>query len=164
MKEFATALIVLFIAASFHWTFAKLAQYYNYCCSLLESNIPAPWTFFENVQYTNRLFTDNFIQTVQELREKYGRIFVLWIGGVFPLVFVMDVTAIREILTSSLIFEKGTDYTVKFATLFGEGLVTSNGETHKKSRSILGKFFSRKAVDVRVKKYPLQVIHRERIS
>ena len=48
-----------------------------------------------------------------------------------PYVVVSDKAAAREILSDTKVFVKGSDYTEKFGVAFGEGLVTSNGETHK---------------------------------
>jgi cytochrome P450 len=53
---------------------------------------------------------------------------------------------VRRILSDSRTFYKGQDYTDRFGVIFGEGLVTSNGEKHRKDRSIFGKFFIRSSV------------------
>ncbi len=113
-----------------------------------KSNIPGPTTYFEQLCYLWKL-QRHFLPTLYELKEKYGNIFQLSGGGV---VFVMDPPTISQILVSNnLVFEKGPDYTDKFAVMFGEGLVTTtNIQLHKKFRSLLGKFFGiRTVIDVR---------------
>ena len=137
----------LFIVMLCHWLIQFVKKY-----NRLSKHIPGPTPLplLGNVGYTLNLISGgNFISTVKKLQQKYGRVFLLWMGP-FPIVFVTDIGAIQQILSNPSIFEKGPDYTQKFASVFGEGLVTSNGETHKKARSIIGRFFVRKAVDVRI--------------
>lgn len=111
-----------------------------------------PTTYFEHLRYLWKL-QRYFLPTLYELKERYGNIFQLFGGS---LVFVMDPSTISQILVSNVIFEKGPDYTEKFAIMFGEGLVTTtNIQLHRKFRSLLGKFFSiRTIIDVRSKKKP----------
>jgi len=80
------------------------------------------------------------------MKRKYGPIFAFWSGNV-PFVVVSDPKSVRQILTDTRTFVKGSDYSNKFAIVFGEGLVTSNGDRHKKVRSCLGKYFVRSGVE-----------------
>ena len=79
-------------------------------------------------------------------RRKHGKIFAFWPGN-YAMVVVCDAKAARQILTDTKVFIKGSDYSDKFALVFGQGLVTSNGERHKKDRSCLAKYFIRSGVE-----------------
>ena len=62
----------------------------------------------------------------------------------------MDLAYVRQILTDTKSFIKGDDYTMKFSVVFGEGLVTANGERHKHDRSCLGKYFLRSSIEAKL--------------
>ena len=47
---------------------------------------------------------------------------------------------------------KGADYTYQFKLVFGDGLVTSNGEKHKSDRACFGKYFIRSNISKYFKK------------
>ncbi len=76
------------------------------------------------------------------LRKKYGKIFTFF-GFTKPYLVVCDPIVVRRVLSDPKTFYKGTDYTEQFSFVFGQGLVTSNGEKHKKDRAIFGKYFIR---------------------
>lgn len=84
------------------------------------------------------------------MAKKYGKIFVFWPGN-SAVIVVSDPVAARQVLTDSRTFIKGPDYTEKFSVVFGQGLVTSNGEQHRKDRMCLGKYFVRTNVDKHIR-------------
>jgi cytochrome P450 len=71
----------------------------------------------------------------------YGNDFTFFILNK-PYIIVTDPKTVKAILSDSKNFIKGDDYTVKFKLCFGNGLVTSNGEKHKKDRTFFNKFFT----------------------
>lgn len=77
----------------------------------------------------------------------HGKMFSFW-PGMNPYLVISDKAAAREVLSDTHVFVKGSDYTDKFGVVFGEGLVTSNGSTHKEDRACLGKFFTKASIDV----------------
>jgi len=79
----------------------------------------------------------------------HGKMFAFW-PGMNPYLVVSDKSAVREILSDIKVFVKGSDYTEKFGVAFGEGLVTSNGETHKADRACLGKYFIKNSIDAQL--------------
>ncbi len=72
----------------------------------------------------------------------YGSIFLFWVGCK-PMVVICDPIVVRKVLTDTKTFIKGPDYTEKFSVVFGQGLVTSNGNKHKEDRTCLGRFFTK---------------------
>ena len=82
---------------------------------------------------------------LQGLRAKYGRMFYIF-SFHRPILVVVDPLIARRILSDHKTFYKGEDYTTTFAYTFGKGLVTSNGEDHRKGRTLLGKYFIRSSV------------------
>jgi len=76
----------------------------------------------------------------------HGKIFAFW-PGMTPYLVLADRHAAREVLSDTQAFVKGSDYTEKFGVVFGEGLVTSNGDVHKADRACLGKYFTKTAID-----------------
>ena len=74
------------------------------------------------------------------LRKKFGKHFIFVVFQK-PYIVVAEPTSVRRILTDSKTFTKGTDYTEIFAAAFGQGLVTSVGERHKKDRGTFAKYF-----------------------
>ena len=63
------------------------------------------------------------------------------------MVVVMCPKSVRQILTDTKTFIKGSDYSNKFAIVFGQGLVTSNGDRHRADRSCMSKYFIRSGVE-----------------
>jgi cytochrome P450 len=63
------------------------------------------------------------------------------------MIVVAEPKMVRQILTDTQTFIKGSDYSNKFALVFGEGLVTSNGSKHKTDRSCLAKYFIKSGVE-----------------
>ncbi len=86
------------------------------------------------------------IQYLKSCIEKYGSIFTFWVG-MKPMLVVVEPQLVRKILTDTKTFIKGPDYTEKFAVVFGEGLVTSNGERHKIDKICLGRFFTKTHIE-----------------
>ncbi|GMH59924.1 hypothetical protein TrST_g7669 [Triparma strigata] len=80
------------------------------------------------------------------MRRRHGKIFAFWPGN-SPMIVVMEPKCVRQILTDTKTFIKGADYSNKFALVFGEGLVTSNGDKHRGDRGCLSKFFVRGAIE-----------------
>jgi cytochrome P450 len=100
---------------------------------------PSAVPLIGNMYVKEAFFIMRYLPT---LRKKYGKIFTHFIG-VKPYLVVCDPVVVRRILSDSKAFCKGVDYTFYFSYAFGEGLVTSSGEKHKKDRGIFGKFFIR---------------------
>lgn len=86
-----------------------------------------------------------FLRYLCTLRAKYGPVFTFF-NFTKAILVVCDPVMVRRILSDPKTFYKGSDYTVKFGRYFGEGLVTSNGEKHRKDRQLLGKYFIRSNV------------------
>jgi cytochrome P450 len=82
---------------------------------------------------------------LQNLRLRYGKMFYIF-SFHRPVVVIADPLVARRLLSDHKTFFKGDDYTTTFAYTFGKGLVTSNGEDHRKGRSLLGKYFIRSSV------------------
>lgn len=72
----------------------------------------------------------------------YGRVF-RYIALNKGYVVVCEPEMIRRILTDTKTFPKGELYSRGFAYVFGQGLVTSDGEKHKADRSRFSKYFVR---------------------
>ncbi len=82
----------------------------------------------------------------QNLRVKYGKVFYIF-SFHRPILVIADPQVARRILSDHKTFFKGEDYTTTFAFVFGKkGLVTANGEDHRKGRNLLGKYFIRSSV------------------
>ena len=94
--------------------------------------------------YTRKAFKT--ISYIKECREKYGKIFLFW-SGLKPMIVVCEPEIVRSILSDIHKFEKGEDYTEKFSFVFGNGLVTSNGDKHKTSKRCLSRFFVKNKID-----------------
>ena len=76
------------------------------------------------------------------LRRNYGQIVTLFNFNT-PFLMVFEPSAIRQILTDTKSFPKGESYTIGFAYVFGQGLVTSDSEKHRADRSRFSKYFVR---------------------
>lgn len=85
------------------------------------------------------------LKYVQKLRKIYGDHFVFW-GFSKPMLVCTDPVVVREVLSDTKSFIKGTDYTYYFAFPFGQGLVTSTSEKHKVDRARFGKYFHKSNV------------------
>lgn len=83
-----------------------------------------------------------FLRYMVSLRKRHGKIFTFF-GLMKPFLVVCDPVVVRRILSDSKTFYKGTDYSEHFSIAFGKGLVTSNGDKHKKDRGVFGKYFIR---------------------
>ena len=88
------------------------------------------------------LKTLSIIHYIHSCVENYGSIFLFWVGYK-PMVVICDPIVVRKVLTDTKTFVKGPDYTDKFSVVFGQGLVTSNGNKHKEDRTCLGRFFTK---------------------
>jgi cytochrome P450 len=86
-----------------------------------------------------------FIKFMTVLRKQYGKIFTFY-NFTEGLLVCCDPVVVRRVLSDTKTFLKGSDYSNKFGLVFGEGLVTSNGEKHKKDRGLFGRFFIRSNV------------------
>lgn len=84
----------------------------------------------------------NLIGFLSANRRKFGKIFTMF-GLWRPMLVICDPVVVRRVLSDTKSFPKGKDYTERFAGMFGAGLVTSNGEKHKKDRAIFSKYFIR---------------------
>ena len=83
-----------------------------------------------------------FMRYLTRLRKVYGKVFTFF-GLTKSYLVICDPLIVRRVLSDTKAFYKGADYTYHFNMAFGEGLVTSNGEKHKRDRAIFGKFFIR---------------------
>lgn len=75
-----------------------------------------------------------------KLRKRYGRVFTFF-TFMKPYVVICEPVAVRRILSDPKTFIKGEDYSTVFNIAFGEGLVTSNGNKHKRDRGLFHKYF-----------------------
>ncbi len=86
-----------------------------------------------------------FYRHLLTLSMRHRKIFKLFTFS-RPLLVISDPYLVRRILSDHKTFYKGEDYTKYFGFSFGKGLVTTNGEDHRKGRSLLGKYFIRSSV------------------
>jgi cytochrome P450 len=89
---------------------------------------------------------------VHRRRLRYGDVFAArfpaWVPGIPPLiVFACEPTSVREILTDSRRFVKGSPVYDELSESLGEGLLTSEGETWKGQRRTLQPLFTRKRIE-----------------
>ena len=84
--------------------------------------------------------TVSILTYVKRVSQTYGKIFLFW-AGPSPMLVVTEPKLARAILSDTVTFTKGADYTEKFGVVFGDGLVTSIGNKHKEDRACLGKYF-----------------------
>lgn len=98
---------------------------------------PLAFPFIGNLYTVKAL---NLISYFSNQRKKFGKVFVFF-GLWRPRLIVCDPVVVRRILSDSKTFPKGHDYRYFFHYVFGDGLVTSNGEKHKKDRAVFGKYF-----------------------
>lgn len=86
-----------------------------------------------------------FFRYIGQLRRRYGKVFKIFAFSRCNLV-VTDPIVVRRVLSDNTNFYKGDDYSKTFNYVFGEGLVTSNGEKHRKDKQIFSKYFIRSNV------------------
>lgn len=132
---------VSLLIAFFIWCIVKFVEDY-----FKMRHIPGPNAFIpSDVLSALR----NPVKYFKQMTKHYGKVFVYYPGWIFssPLLFVSDIKAMRSILTDTKTFTKGEDYTVRFATALGNGLVTSVGDTHRKQRSLVAKYFGKSKID-----------------
>ena len=85
------------------------------------------------------------IKYLSKLKKKYGRIFRITVFNK-PYLVITDPILVRRILSDVKTFPKGPDYDVTMVEFFGQGLVTSSGDVHKKDRAMMGKYFMRSSL------------------
>jgi cytochrome P450 len=83
---------------------------------------------------------------LMDTKRKYGEVFVMWMGAT-PTVVIMNAEVARKILKDQSKFKKGNDYATKFKPVFGNGLVTSAGEHHRKQRVAMNPLFTADRTD-----------------
>lgn len=92
-----------------------------------------------NCYVAEALFLMRYLST---MRKRFGKIFTFF-AFAKPYLVVCDPAVVRRVLSDTKTFCKGSDYTNQFAVAFGEGLVTSNGDRHRKDRGHFGKYFTK---------------------
>mmetsp|Transcript_27996 Transcript_27996/g.39831 ORF Transcript_27996/g.39831 Transcript_27996/m.39831 type:complete len:475 (-) Transcript_27996:262-1686(-) len=107
------------------------------CLLLRKFSGPLALPLLGNCYHPDALF---FLRYLVTLRKKFGRTFTFF-GFLKPYLVVCDPIVVRRVLSDPSVFIKGSDYTIQFGAAFGSGLVTSNGDKHKKDRSIFNKYF-----------------------
>jgi hypothetical protein len=109
------------------------------CWTLRKFNGPFALPLIGNCYQAEALY---FLKYLGKLKKRYGNIYTFF-SFTKPYIVVAEPAVVRRVLSDTKTFVKGIDYTSQFAVLFGEGLVTSNGERHKADRSCFGKYFIR---------------------
>jgi len=92
-------------------------------------------------QYLLRNRTLVNLKYYREINRIYGRIVVTWVFG-SPRILIYDAALIKRVFSDTETFKKGLDYKRIIGTVFGDGLVTSDGEMWKQQRKILNTFFN----------------------
>mmetsp|Transcript_25322 Transcript_25322/g.27658 ORF Transcript_25322/g.27658 Transcript_25322/m.27658 type:complete len:493 (-) Transcript_25322:670-2148(-) len=82
------------------------------------------------------------LKYLSNLRAKYGNVYTFFNFTKVMLV-VCDAVVVRRVLSDPKTFYKGSDYSDKFGYIFGQGLVTANGDKHRRDRALFGKYFIR---------------------
>ena len=113
--------------------------FFHQCYVLRAFRGPLAIPFVGNCYQSEALY---LLRYLSRLRKRFGKIFTFF-AFAKPYLVVCDPLAVRRILSDTKAFVKGVDYTNQFSVAFGEGLVTSNGEKHKKDRATFGKYFVR---------------------
>lgn len=121
------------VLASLYFTFIFLRA----CYTLRKFRGPFALPLIGNC-YTSEALS--IFKYLASLRKRYGKIFTFFTFSK-PRLVVLDPIIARRVLSDSKAFPKGSDYTHAFSHVFGKGLVTSNGDKHKKDRAIFGRFF-----------------------
>ena len=133
MFIYLSIIIVLVLSVLLYFTI--LFIYYNYLFYQFKGPFALP--LIGNC-YTKESF--NFVTYLIALRKRYGKVFLFY-GFWKPRLVVCEPIIIRRILSDTKIFPKGSDYRIKFSYVFGDGLVTSIGDKHKKDKTIFSKYF-----------------------
>jgi len=81
-----------------------------------------------------------FLKYLRNVRKQYGKVYTFY-NFTSAYVVLCDSTLVRRVLSDPKTFYKGEDYTSRFKYVFGEGLVTSIGEKHKRDRNVFTKYF-----------------------
>eukprot|EP00636_Phaeomonas_parva_P003053 CAMPEP_0118850862 /NCGR_PEP_ID=MMETSP1163-20130328/524_1 /TAXON_ID=124430 /ORGANISM="Phaeomonas parva, Strain CCMP2877" /LENGTH=507 /DNA_ID=CAMNT_0006783105 /DNA_START=222 /DNA_END=1745 /DNA_ORIENTATION=+ len=115
-----------------------VTKFLLHCWKMRDYAGPLPLPLVGNL--LDPLFIRSLIVFISTMRKRYGKMFVIWPGN-SPLLVVMEPKNVRQILSDTKRFPKGKRYTEFFGTGFGQGLVTSTHEKHKKDRACLGKYF-----------------------
>ena len=110
---------------------------------------PHPLPMIGNCYKPKALFS--LFRFMADLRKEFGKTFVMYLFTK-PYLVVLEPTVVRRVLSDSKSFVKGVDYSSTFAVMFGEGLVTSGHEKHKRDRAIFNKYFIKSSV---VKQTPM---------
>jgi cytochrome P450 len=113
------------------------AKFVKQCIMLRKFSGPLAIPFIGNCYTKDAMFLMKYLSG---LRKRYGKHFTFF-AFTKPYIVVCDPSSVRRILSDNKVFVKGTDYTEQFSVAFGEGLVTSNGEKHRKDRSNFNKMF-----------------------
>jgi cytochrome P450 len=98
-----------------------------------------------------RAMQRDLLGTLAELRARHGDVFAIrlpaWIPGVPEvIVYASEPGAIRETLTDSRRFVKGSPVYAEMAAALGDGLLTSEGERWKGQRRTLQPLFTQKRI------------------
>lgn len=112
-------------------------------------HIPGPWALplVGHVLMPGAISSP--IRLWSAIRKRYGRIAQFWPGPT-PWLLITDAAASRQVLSDTEVFAKSDSYRTAFALPFGEGLVTSSGQKHKRDRNTFSRFFVKASVETRV--------------
>jgi len=113
--------------------------FFSQCWTLRAFRGPLAIPFVGNCYQSEALY---LLRYLSSLRKRFGKIFTFF-AFTKPYLVVCDPLAVRRVLSDTKAFVKGVDYTSQFSVAFGQGLVTSNGERHRKDRATFGKYFVR---------------------
>ncbi len=114
-----------------------IVKFVMQCIKLKDFSGPLALPLLGNCYQTEALFLFRFLS---KLRRRFGKVFTFF-AFTKPYLVVCDPAIVRRVLSDTKTFEKGSDYTNVFSVGFGEGLVTSTGEKHRKDRTTFGKLF-----------------------
>ncbi len=111
----------------------------KWCIKLRAFSGPLSIPFIGNCYQAEALFLMKYLS---KLRKRFGKQFTFF-AFAKPYLVVCDPAIVRRVLSDTKTFYKGLDYTDQFSVAFGEGLVTSNGDRHRKDRGHFGKYFTK---------------------
>ncbi|KAL0133137.1 hypothetical protein PUN28_000715 [Cardiocondyla obscurior] len=95
------------------------------------------------------LSISEFFQNLVKWSQKYGDIFLIWVG-LRPFIFLYKVEAVQPLLSSSVHIDKSLEYEYLKPWL-GTGLVTSNGEKWHFRRKLLTPSFHNSLLEIYLK-------------
>lgn len=124
---------ILFILSSLYFTTIFIGQ----CIMLRQFSGPLAVPLIGNCYVKEAMFLMKYLSG---MRKRYGKHFTFF-AFTKPYIVVCDPSSVRRVLSDNKVFVKGIDYTEQFSVAFGEGLVTSNGDKHRKDRSSFNKLF-----------------------